>query len=303
MQALIDSNYRVIQASGHLARFSATGARGTINALGALTGIEAVQQGVDALVTGKDTEQSFAVACLFHEVFQAMQGKSLPDAIKNASLEEIIPLIAMEFLAAKKAPQKKNKEEPKKEEQVKTSETPAQIKGRETLLHENFPGTPIKLNDGTIIEAGRFGNNENIFLVTKPGQAAKTVKVGELIKELNQGQRRELYTNTLVKKYRELNNHRNELVAKRNKLSDKQDKDQNNYELHTQIKELNAEIAKIEVTMKDLYKRANDSRLIDEALNGSKKGKEKAPESPFMSARERMQEVKRGETVVVTMGE
>lgn len=101
VQALIDSNYRLIQASGHLARFAGMGSRGTINALGALTSVEAIQQGMDAFITGKDTEQSFAVACLFHEVLEAMKGKSLPDAIKNASLEEILPLVAMEFLAAK----------------------------------------------------------------------------------------------------------------------------------------------------------------------------------------------------------
>lgn len=122
-----------------------------------------------------------------------------------------------------------------------------------------------------MLEAGKFNGTEAVFILTKPGKAPQTVKVGELIKELNHGQRRELYTNTLVKKFREINNNRNELVAKRNKLSDKQDKDENNYDLHTQIQKLNAEIARIEALMKDIAKRANDSHLIDMALNGEKK--------------------------------
>lgn len=90
--------------------------------------METIQQGVDALVTGKDTEQSFAVACLFHEVLQAMKGKSLPDAIKNASLEEILPLVAMEFLAAKKTATKKPEPEPKPKPEPTKPETPQVIK-------------------------------------------------------------------------------------------------------------------------------------------------------------------------------
>ncbi len=162
-----------------------------------------------------------------------------------------------------------------------TTETPKVIKGRETLLHENFPNTAIKLADGTNITAGKFNNTETVFTVEKPGKQPKTVKVWELANELTTPQRRELYSNTLVKKIREFNNQRNELITKRNKLSDKQDKDQNNYGLQEQIKETQAQIVKLETTMKDLYKRANDSRLIDEALSGVKKWPEEvSPNTP-----------------------
>ena len=164
---------------------------------------------------------------------------------------------------------------------VPKTETSQALKGRETLLHENFPNTPIKLADGTNITAGKFNNTETVFTVEKPGEQPKTIKVWELAKELTIAQRRELYSNTLVKKIRELNNQRNELIAKRNKLSDKQDKDQNNYGLHEQIKETQAQIVKLETTMKDLYKRTNDSKLIDEALNGVKKWPEEvSPNTP-----------------------
>jgi hypothetical protein len=165
---------------------------------------------------------------------------------------------------------------------VPKTETSQALKGRETLLHENFPNTPIKLADWTNITAGKFNNKETVFTVEKPGKQPKTVKVWELANELTIPQRRELYSNTLVKKIRELNNQRNELVAKRNKLSDKQDKDQNNYGLHEQIKETQAQIVKLETTMKDLYKRANDSKLIDEALNGIKNWPEAvSPNTPI----------------------
>lgn len=52
------------------------------NAIGTLTSIEVIQKAIVDFTTGKDTEHSFAVACLFHEAAEFMRGKTLPEALK-----------------------------------------------------------------------------------------------------------------------------------------------------------------------------------------------------------------------------
>ena len=98
---------------------------------------------MDEFSSGKDTEESFAIKNLFHEVLQAMQGKSLPDALKDASLEEILPLMAMEFLAAKRKTQKtKPKDEPDTIPEPKPY-NPLQLKNTPEILRiQNFSHNP-----------------------------------------------------------------------------------------------------------------------------------------------------------------